>query len=77
VRAGSCVGRTARLSKPCNKRRGPDVTVKPMALSRRFLKRSVVTVIALGVLVLNPVFGVLSRPDFGAAEMRAASWTRG
>jgi hypothetical protein len=43
-----------------------------MALSRRFLKRSVVTVIALAVLVLNPVFGVLSRPDFGAAEMRAA-----
>jgi hypothetical protein len=45
-----------------------------MALTKRFIKLSVVTVIALGVLVLNPVFGVLSGPDyeFGAAELRAA-----
>lgn len=43
-----------------------------MALSRRFVKRTVITAVALGVLVLNPVFGLLSGYDFGAPELRAA-----
>lgn len=43
-----------------------------MALTRRFVKRTVITVVALAVLVLNPVFGLLSGYDFGAPEMRAA-----
>lgn len=44
-----------------------------MALTRRFVKRTVITVVALAVLVLNPVFGLLSDDyDFGAPELRAA-----
>jgi hypothetical protein len=43
-----------------------------MALSRRFVKRTVITAVALAVLVLNPVFGLLSGYDFGAPELRAA-----
>jgi hypothetical protein len=47
-----------------------------MATTKRFIKLSVVTVIAAAVLVLNPVFGLLSDEDyefsFGAPELRVA-----
>jgi hypothetical protein len=43
-----------------------------MATSRRRIRIGVFTVVGLAVLVLNPVFGVLAGPSFGAEELRAA-----
>lgn len=43
-----------------------------MAASRRRIRVLVFTVVGLAALVLNPVFGVLGGPRFGAEELRAA-----
>lgn len=43
-----------------------------MATSRRRIRIGVFTVVGLAVLVLNPVFGVLAGPSFGAEALRAA-----
>jgi hypothetical protein len=45
---------------------------RTMATSRRRIRIGVLTVVGVAVLVLNPVFGVLDRPSFGAEELRAA-----
>lgn len=44
-----------------------------MAKAGRRVRWIVTGAVALAVLVLNPVFGVLSGPYFGAAELRAAT----
>jgi hypothetical protein len=43
-----------------------------MTTSRQLSRLLIFTVVGLAVLVLNPVFGVLGRPSFGAEELRAA-----
>lgn len=41
-------------------------------MPRRWIRIGLFTVVGLAVLVLNPVFGVLAGPNFGADELRAA-----
>src|ERR1041384_1083901 len=74
ARCKAAVAKTAGAAVGAARNKGASATRyrRTMATSRRRIRIGVLTVVGVAVLVLNPVFGVLGRPSFGAEELRVA-----